>query len=57
VRTYHLKYTTDETVEKVINKLEETNEESLVSGTMIINTATKTYIKYSSDKDEIPITK
>jgi hypothetical protein len=26
----------NETVEKVINKLEETNEESLVSGTMII---------------------
>jgi hypothetical protein len=47
----------NETVEKVINKLEETNEESLVSGTMIINTVTKTYIKYSSDKDEIPITK
>jgi hypothetical protein len=41
----------------VINKLEETNEESLISDTMIINTAAKTYIKYSSDKDEIPATK
>jgi hypothetical protein len=34
-----------------------TNEESLISDTMIINTAAKTYIKYSSDKDEIPATK